>query len=80
MKDGAPECPYCEKEMERGFLLDFTRNAVINSRWQAGDPQDQKFFGLKTGGVKLNKKRTLPVSSYRCSDCGYLESYAPSAE
>jgi hypothetical protein len=62
--------------MERGFVLDFSHGAIINSMWQAGVPTPQTILGLKTGSVKLDKEKMIPVASNRCPNCGYLESYA----
>ena len=76
MEDRTPVCPYCEINMERGFVLDFAQAAALNSTWQAGEPTPQTFFGLKTGAVKLDKQHMLQMATYRCPDCGYLESYA----
>jgi hypothetical protein len=28
------------------------------------------------GGVKLKGRRALDITTYRCTSCGYLESYA----
>ena len=74
--DPLPICPYCEVDMERGFVLDFSHGGIINSTWQAGAPTPKTFFGLPTGTVKLDKEKMIPVATYRCPNCGYLESYA----
>lgn len=71
-----PICTYCEVDMERGFGLDFAHGAIINSTWQAGEPTPQTILGLKTGSVKLDKEKMIPVATYRCPNYGYLESYA----
>ena len=76
MEDQMPTCPYCEVAMERGFVLEFTSAAVVSSSWQPGEPTPQIFLGLKTGSVKLDNAKMLPVATYRCPICGYLESYA----
>jgi hypothetical protein len=74
--DAPPLCPYCEVDMERGFVLDFSHGGIINSTWQAGVPTPQTILGLKTGSVKLDKANMIPVATFRCPNCGYLESYA----
>jgi hypothetical protein len=58
--------------MERGFVLDQTYGAVMQSAWMEGAPERS----IWTGGVKLKGRRRLPVTTYRCPRCGYLESYA----
>lgn len=74
--DPLPICPYCEVDMDRGFVLDFAHAAVVNSTWQAGEPTPQTILGLKTGSVKYVTEKMIPVATYRCPNCGYLESYA----
>ncbi len=76
MEDRQPMCPYCEKDMERGFVLDFAHGAVVNSTWQPGAPEPKKLLGLKTGSVQMKPDDMVAVTTYRCLDCGYLESYA----
>jgi len=36
-----------------------------------GAPKVSRWFGLK-----VNKKNLVPISTWRCGRCGYLESYA----
>ena len=74
--DPLPICPYCEVDMERGFVLDFSQGGNINSTWQAGAPTPQTILGLKTRSVKLDKEKMIQVATFRCPNCGYLESYA----
>lgn len=66
-------CPKCKASMEDGFLLDRGHyNSEQLVRWIKGKAETG-FWGLKTWG-----KESLPVSTYRCPSCGYLESYAVS--
>jgi hypothetical protein len=44
------------------------------SAWIDGAPEPSFWSGLKLKG-----HQRLPVTTYRCSACGYLESYAPPA-
>lgn len=69
----APECRKCSRAMEPGFLLDQTHGGVAQSSWVDGVPERSVWFGLKLKG-----RRRLLVTTYRCPDCGFLESYAPS--
>jgi hypothetical protein len=67
------KCLRCSSTMEPGFILD--RSSINDmpvknvSEWVEGTPQEGFWTGLKTE-VKLK------VATYRCSGCGYLESYA----
>ncbi|PCJ56943.1 MAG: hypothetical protein COA79_17550 [Planctomycetota bacterium] len=72
------DCPKCEGQMQKGFLVDRThKNPVaehcIQQEWVEGDP-DQKSSVM--GGLKISTKTCLKTISYRCVKCGYLESYA----
>jgi len=57
--------------MTQGFIVDksggFTREA---SEWVEGAPE-KSFFGVSAPAA-----RRIPVSTHRCSECGFLESYA----
>ena len=64
-------CPKCGSGMEQGFVLDNTHGARIVSQWAAGPPR--KSFWV---GTKLPEDEFVPIGTYRCSSCGYLESYA----
>jgi hypothetical protein len=71
MADTSPQkCPKCSGRMEQGFVVDHSHGARIVSEWAAGPPL--KSFWT---GTKLPEER-LPIGTYRCERCGYLESYA----
>lgn len=75
MPANPPECPKCRHAMEPGFLLDKGHfNSPTPSEWLEGEPVPSFWSGLKTKG-----RDRLPVRTYRCSGCGFLESYAGSA-
>jgi len=57
--------------MEQGFVVDQAHNARIVSHWAAGAPLKSFWDGLKVPGEKL-----LPIGTYRCASCGFLEQYA----
>jgi hypothetical protein len=62
--------------MEEGFITDRTRGAVWISTWVKGKPEHS---GLKDSGwavTKIGDKEQLPIRTFRCPKCGYLESYA----
>ena len=72
MREETPECPKCRRPMQRGFLLDgrhAERRSV--SEWVEGAPEKSFWSGLKIGD-----RRVMPVTTWRCERCGYLESYA----
>lgn len=66
-------CPKCQGTMVQGFIADFADlGQVANvSTWVEGAPKMSFWFGTKTPAEKR-----LPIGTYRCAGCGYLESYA----
>ncbi len=63
-------CPKCKGEMEKGFILDVTHGYRLVSQWMAGEAE-KSFWGIKVRG-----KRQKSIRTWRCTSCGYLESYA----
>jgi hypothetical protein len=57
--------------MEQGFVLDNTHGGRVVSQWAAGAPLKSIWMGLKLPDEKL-----VPIGTYRCSSCGFLEQYA----
>lgn len=58
--------------MEAGFILDNVRGGKLQSRWVEGDPVTPSW----TGGIKTGGADQRCVVTYRCTKCGFLESYA----
>jgi hypothetical protein len=57
--------------MEEGFLMDLTYGGAFPSKWVEGEPEKSFWTGIKT-----RNKTQITVVTYRCHNCGYLESYA----
>ena len=75
MPDQELSCPRCKGAMEHGFIPDTGfESAPGTQRWVAGEPEHRFFTGLKLKGRTVRAVRT-----YRCTRCGYLESYATTA-
>jgi len=67
-------CLRCGGAMERGFVADKADYSVPETqKWVEGAPERSFWWGLK-----LKDRSVIPVSTYRCERCGYLESYAAS--
>ena len=66
-----PQCPKRERAMEEGFIPDVAYGAVLLGSWAEGTPEKGW-----TGSVKMKGRRKLDIITYRCTSCGYLESYA----
>jgi hypothetical protein len=57
--------------MTEGFIKDEAHGAVRTSMWVEGPPEKSFWTGTKTYG-----KKQVRITSFRCTKCGYLESYA----
>jgi len=67
-------CPKCSGRMEQGFLLELKDgNQKVATEWIEG-AVEKAWYGLRIKG-----KKRLPVETFRCGRCTYLESYAPEA-
>ena len=57
--------------MEPGFVVDRSHHSSYRiQRWFEGEPKKSFWTGLKTKGL-----RQCDVCTFRCTRCGYLESY-----
>jgi hypothetical protein len=75
----ALRCPDCHGEMEAGYIPDTTYGGVAQAFWHPGDPKGKKTFleaVASGGGVKYDERKTVPITTYRCSRCGMLKLYA----
>lgn len=67
------ECLRCHGRMQPGFLLEGDPGETrAVTRWVEGEPEKSFWMGLAIGD-----RAVLPVTTYRCERCAYLESYAP---
>ena len=65
-------CPKCNGEMVQGFIVDHHAGGKrLVSNWVEGAPE--KSFWVVT---KVPADKCIPVGTFRCSGCGFLESYA----
>jgi predicted nucleic-acid-binding Zn-ribbon protein len=60
-------CPKCKGAMEAGVILDYWDNTFNQTKWTPGNPKMHVFSKMPT---------TKNVTTYRCTNCGYLEAYA----
>jgi len=75
MAQSAKQCPKCSGKMIEGFLV--TRiEMCAPTEWHPGKAQGSFFFP----GLKISKGDLHRISTYRCSECAYLESYADGGE
>jgi len=71
MADVERKCVKCAGDMEEGFILDLGQGAGLPADWVEGEPE-RSFWT----GTKYTTKVRYRIRSYRCADCGFLESYA----
>jgi hypothetical protein len=58
--------------MEPGFVADRTHHGKADEqRWVEGAPERSIWTGIRTKG-----REVFGLETYRCEQCGYLESYA----
>jgi hypothetical protein len=62
------KCLRCSITMEEGYLADGSYGATTAAaKWVDGAP-DVRWYGVKTKGHDQ-----IPLSTYRCASCGYVE-------
>jgi hypothetical protein len=65
-------CPKCGGEMIRGFVVDHNMGAATVGLWVPGEPIHTHWGG----GVRVARDHSIPVATFRCVACGFLQSYA----
>jgi hypothetical protein len=72
MSNFSTPCPKCQGEMVQGFVADYGESSVAAvETWVEGPPKKAFWWGVKV--PVLDK---LPIATFRCESCGFLESYA----
>lgn len=64
-------CPKCSHKMVRGFIPEFSGRSSV-SFWVEGEP----VHSFWAAGVKIPEDKIIDIITYRCAECGFLESYA----
>jgi acetone carboxylase gamma subunit len=66
-------CPKCNIQMHQGYILDAMYGNLVttSSKWSEGKPKKILSFALSSADTK-----SMEITTYRCPECGYLESYA----
>ena len=71
MSAGATRCPKCNGEMVQGLTFESQGPKRVVTTWVEGAPE-KTFWG----GSNVQADKCIPVGTFRCSECGSLESYA----
>ena len=69
--------------MEVGFVPDRWSNAWHRAEWRAGEARSMTFLGWSVGGegmLDVPREGGVPVTAYRCPECGVLKFYAEKGE
>ena len=64
-------CPKCQGDMVQGWVAEFAAAQTLVSTWVEGSPERSVFYG-----TKIPQEKCIPIGTFRCEACGYLESYA----
>ena len=81
MNNSPDKCSKCGGEMCEGATIQMSLPGLgglvthlgMFAHWISGRPEWSFWAGVKTVG-----KQNLPIQTFRCTQCGYLESYANS--
>lgn len=68
-------CMRCNNTNEIGIVPDFSAEGIFEAVWFRGEPKKSKWFGYK-----LKRKEGMPITTYRCTRCGFLEFFAHERE
>ena len=71
MSTKAIRCPKCNGDMVQGFVFEIDGALRKVDTWVEGAPQKSWFWS-----AEVPKEKCVPVGTFRCSACGFLESYA----
>ena len=75
-EETAMQCGKCNAAMEEGFVVDYAAGGNRKvAEWVQGEPK-----GSFWHGVDLSSASQIPIVTYRCAACGYLEFYARGEE
>jgi len=67
-----PTCAKCDGDMQQGFIAEYNSpGSVIVTSWVEGPPKASSWWK----SIAPSEKQ-IPITTYRCTNCGYLESYA----
>jgi hypothetical protein len=77
MSASTKNCPKCNGLMTIGFIADRGSNiSRFVAEWIEGEPEKVRYLGTSGSNLEVEGRRKLPISSFRCEDCGYLEAFA----
>lgn len=64
------KCSKCSGQMQEGLVVDLNYAGILPSMWVEPPTSSD------TQHTMMDGKRKVKTITYRCPDCGYLDSYA----
>jgi len=64
-------CSECHSYMQQGVVVDLSYAGILRSLWV----EDQAEYSV-VAGIPDHHNRKVKTITYRCSNCGFLDSYA----
>jgi hypothetical protein len=83
------KCLRCQGSLVEGYVPDASYASIFVPSWIEGAPEYASgwlsrarsgWLGKALDPKRLMSKTRLTIVTYRCTSCGMLESYAPSAQ
>ncbi|QDT42741.1 hypothetical protein Pan241w_28300 [Gimesia alba] len=68
-------CPKCNAEMEKGYLLDSSYGGARKAAWVKGDELPTIKITAFPPAVEITGEQ-YELAVYRCPSCGLVETYA----
>ena len=72
-------CPKCNGEMDARYVYGRSNVFAIVNFWVERESMKNRSIGsmfTETGDASSTSSDTIPVATFRCQSCGFLESYA----
>jgi hypothetical protein len=76
MESAERQCPKCGGVMAQGTFVYKQEANYFPLFWMEGEPVRRTFLGIQGTNLDVSGKRISETSSFKCSDCDFLESYA----
>jgi len=64
-------CSKCNSHMQQGVVVDMSYAGILRSMWVEDQAENSVIAGIPD-----HHKRKVNTITYRCSNCGFLDSYA----
>jgi hypothetical protein len=61
-------CSKCNSHMQQGVVVDLSYAGILRSMWVEDQAENSLIPGI------ANHKRNVKTITYRCSNCGFLDS------